>query len=87
MAALASETVRQSPETRKAMTEGLKAQIDRMAGGFATEDPASARRHAIGTWSAMVGAMILARSSDNPDLADEILRETRAWIDAVQTPS
>lgn len=81
MAALASETARQSPMAQKAMTEGLETQIARIASAYPQEDPAAARRLAIGTWSAMVGAMILARSSGAPGLADEILRETRAWID------
>ncbi len=80
MAALASETARQSPEARNAMTEGIRAQIACMTGAFSQEGTSAARRDAIGTWSAMVGAMILARSSDDPDLAEEILRETRAWI-------
>jgi hypothetical protein len=28
----------------------------------------------------MVGALVLARLSDDPRLGDEILAETRAWI-------
>ena len=30
----------------------------------------------------MVGAVILARSVDDPEFADEILKETGAWIAA-----
>jgi TetR/AcrR family transcriptional repressor of nem operon len=30
----------------------------------------------------MVGALVLARMSDDPTLTEEILRETRAWIGA-----
>ncbi|MBB5770256.1 TetR/AcrR family transcriptional repressor of nem operon [Brevundimonas vesicularis] len=80
MAALASETARQSPQARRAMTDGIKAQIDRIASTFTEDQPEAARRRAIGTWSAMVGAMILARSSEDSDLADELLNQTRAWI-------
>jgi TetR/AcrR family transcriptional repressor of nem operon len=29
----------------------------------------------------MVGAVILARLSDDPQLSDEVLVQTRAWID------
>lgn len=30
----------------------------------------------------MVGAMILARASDDPALSDEVLDQTRAWLEA-----
>jgi TetR/AcrR family transcriptional repressor of nem operon len=30
----------------------------------------------------MVGAVILARLSDDPELSDEVLAQTRAWIDS-----
>lgn len=30
----------------------------------------------------MVGAVILARATEDPELAEEILNETRAWIEA-----
>ncbi|MHA6641052.1 TetR/AcrR family transcriptional regulator, partial [Mesorhizobium sp. A623] len=39
-----------------------------------------------GSWSAMVGALILARSMDDPALSDELLSETRAWIDERKMP-
>ena len=40
------------------------------------------RRTAIGSWAAMVGAMILARASDDPALSDEVLDQTRVWLEA-----
>jgi TetR/AcrR family transcriptional repressor of nem operon len=79
VAALASHTIRQAPEARAAMTEGLRRQIARLTDGAA--EPESARQAAIGSWAAMVGAMILARMSDDPALSDEVLAQTRAWID------
>lgn len=79
-AALGAETARQTPEARAAMADGLKQQIRRFSAGLAGEDPAAARRKAIGSWAAMVGAVILARLVDDPALSDEVLEETRAWI-------
>lgn len=79
-AALATETIRQSPEARAAMTETLKTQIAALEAGVPGGDGGARRRAAIGSWSAMVGAMILARLSDDPALSAEVLRETRAWI-------
>ncbi|MGX9117121.1 TetR/AcrR family transcriptional regulator [Mesorhizobium sp. BHbsci] len=79
-AALASETAHRDPTARSAMTAGLKKQLDRMAGSVSRTDGSTARREAIGRWSAMVGAVILARACDDAALATELLRETRAWI-------
>ena len=78
-AGLSAETIRQSAEARTAMTDGLRRQIERLAEA-ASGDEAAQRRDAIGSWSAMVGAMVLARVSDDPKLSDEILAQTREWI-------
>lgn len=81
-AALAAATRQQSAATREAMTLAQRGHIDRLSRKVEGSRAAARRRAAIGTWSAMVGAMILARSVDDPDFADEILKETRAWIAA-----
>ncbi|WP_407528985.1 TetR/AcrR family transcriptional regulator [Methylobacterium oryzisoli] len=80
VAALGAESVRQSPQIRAAMTEGLRRQIERLAQGTGDVDPEAARRAAIGQWSALVGALVLARLSDDPALSEEVLGETRAWL-------
>jgi TetR/AcrR family transcriptional repressor of nem operon len=79
-AALAAETTRQSPEARAAMTAGLKRQIEALQSRAPGKDEGERRQAAIGSWAAMVGAVILARLCDDPQLSDEILRETRSWI-------
>jgi TetR/AcrR family transcriptional repressor of nem operon len=78
---LVADTLRQTPEARAAVTDGVRAQIDRMS--EKAEGPAEAdrRRRAIASWSAMVGATILARAMVDPALSKEILTETLAWID------
>jgi TetR/AcrR family transcriptional regulator, transcriptional repressor for nem operon len=80
MAALAAETVRQTPEARAAMAAGVERQIERFSTGMKAKDAAAARQAAIGGWAAMVGAVVLARLCDEPALSDEILEATRAWI-------
>lgn len=79
-AALGAETVRQTPEARAVMAAGLKKQIERYSAGHTGKEAAKARRNVIGAWSAMLGAVILARLIDDPTLSDEVLEETRAWI-------
>ncbi|MGX9991413.1 TetR/AcrR family transcriptional regulator [Rhizobium sp. Z1P35] len=77
---LAADTLRQTPEARAAVTEGVRAQIDWMSEKVEGPD-ADRRRRAIANWSAMVGATILARVIVDPALSKEILTETLAWID------
>lgn len=86
MAALAGFMRQQAPEARASMAQVLAAQIATLTEVMPGENPARRRRAAIGSWSAMVGALILARSIDNPGLSDEVLSETRAWIDERKMP-
>ncbi|WP_354032182.1 helix-turn-helix domain-containing protein [Bradyrhizobium sp. S3.2.6] len=81
-AGLAAAIRHQSPATRAAMTQGLRSQIDRIGEALPKVDAADKRRVAIGSWAAMVGAVILARAIDDPALSDEVLEQTRAWVDA-----
>ena len=79
-AGLGAETIRQSPEARAAMTAGLRRRIELLSEGAPGANAAEKRRAAIGSWAAMVGAVILARLSDDPRLSDEVLEDTRAWL-------
>jgi TetR/AcrR family transcriptional repressor of nem operon len=38
------------------------------------------RRTAVGIWASMVGAIVLSRLSDDPELSDELLAQTQASI-------
>ncbi|HEX7960663.1 MAG TPA: hypothetical protein VF493_12135, partial [Terriglobales bacterium] len=57
-------------------------QIDRLIKACPGQTEGDKRQQAIGTWAAVVGAVILARAIDNSELSDEVLQQTRAWIDA-----
>jgi TetR/AcrR family transcriptional repressor of nem operon len=81
-AALAAETIRLAGGARTEMTTGLKRQIERLSRITPGENAAQKRQAAIGSWAAMVGAMILARVSDDPALSGEVLDQTRAWLQA-----
>ena len=80
-AALVGDIRRQTPAARQAMTQGFRSQIDRIAAGIPETSAKAARRQAVGTWASMVGAIVLARAIKDPALSDEILNETRAWIE------
>ena len=79
-AGLAGFLCQQTPEARAAMASGLKGQIERLAAIMPGKDESARRQAAIGGWSAMVGAVIMARAVEDPAFSDEILKETRAWL-------
>lgn len=81
-AGLAAAVRHQTPAAKAAMTEGLREQLTRIENALPEHEKADKRRVAIGSWAAMVGAIILARAVDDPELSDEVLDETRAWIDS-----
>jgi TetR/AcrR family transcriptional repressor of nem operon len=77
--ALGTEAARGSPELRASMAEQTRRQIERFTAEAPGETPRDKRRAAIAAWSAMIGAMVLARIVDK-DLSDEILKEARAAL-------
>ena len=79
-AGMVAETRHQSEAARHAMGEGTRAQIDRISAEF-SGDPAERRRLAIVSWAAMVGAMMIARGIHDQKLSEELLSETRTWIE------
>lgn len=86
-AALIADVRRQTPAARLAMTVGLESQIAHIASAIAATETPNARRAAIGAWASLVGALVLARTVEDPALSDEILHETREWIsDRTTTP-
>jgi TetR/AcrR family transcriptional regulator, transcriptional repressor for nem operon len=83
-AAVGGDTVRQPAEARAAMTTRLRRQIARLTELAPGETDTEKRRAAIAGWSAMVGALVLARISDDPTLSSEVLDGTRDWIARAQ---
>jgi TetR/AcrR family transcriptional repressor of nem operon len=62
------------------MTEAARRRIDHLAAEAEGDTPDEKRRAAIAAWSAMVGAMVLARLVDDDRFSKEILKETRAAL-------
>jgi TetR/AcrR family transcriptional repressor of nem operon len=80
MVAFAGDVSRQSAEVREAYAAGLRAYLDAFErAGDPGEEREAARRRAIRQFSALVGALTLARSvaAADPDLSDEILAAAR----------
>jgi TetR/AcrR family transcriptional regulator, transcriptional repressor for nem operon len=77
VAALGPESIRQSAETRAAMTEAVQGMIGKLAAAAPGNDEQERRAEAVAACAAMVGALILSRAVDDPGLADELLSTTR----------
>jgi TetR/AcrR family transcriptional regulator, transcriptional repressor for nem operon len=77
VAALGPESIRQSAETRAAMTQAVQGMIGRLAAAAPGNDEHERRADAVAACAAMVGAVILSRAVDDPRLADELLSSTR----------
>jgi len=77
---LGTEAARGSADLRHRMTESVRRRIGHLSAEAEGETPEEKRRAAIAAWSAMVGAMVLARIVDDETLSEEILTETRASL-------
>lgn len=82
LAAFSPDVRHQKPEARAAMNAGVEAHIARISATLEKEGVPDARNVVIASWSAMVGAMVLARAVEETALSDEFLHKTRDWIAA-----
>ena len=77
VAALGADMVRQGGGVRRALTEYVRVQLDRLTRLLRDGTAASRRKRAITTLSGMVGALTLARAVDDAALSEEILAAAR----------
>lgn len=70
---LAGEIARATPEARRAFTEGLQGYLERIAALLPAEIEQRAPDQELALVASMVGAILLARAVDDPDLSDRIL--------------
>lgn len=73
-AALGSDVARQPRSVRRAFTEGFRQRIDAVQRLMAGRSAAARRQKALAVMAGLVGALILARAVDDPELSDDILR-------------
>ncbi len=72
LAALGSETARQTPEVRRATTRHVKAMVDLVARQSPDWGQPAAHERALLTVAAIVGTLLLARAVDEPALSDNL---------------
>jgi TetR/AcrR family transcriptional regulator, transcriptional repressor for nem operon len=80
IASLAGELARRDPATRGAVTEPLRRLVALIAQHLPRGSAAERQGRALGIAATMVGAMALARTVDDPALADTILESARNFV-------
>lgn len=85
VAALASETPRQSPEVRRAATRGIKEMIDGIARQLPDWGQPRGHEQALVIAATMVGALTLARAVDDPKLSDALLKAALKRLTSVSS--
>ena len=72
-----------APPVRRAFTEGLRQLVEFMTAKLPGSSQAAKRRRALAAWATLVGALMLARAVDDPELSDEILHAVSASLSAL----
>jgi AcrR family transcriptional regulator len=94
MAAIGSETRRQSPELRRIATRRFKEMADLLERQMAGWGEPGRHADALALMSCLVGAMVIARAVDEPKLSAEVRAaagqlahaQSRSWADAGARP-
>jgi TetR/AcrR family transcriptional repressor of nem operon len=80
MAALGPEVARQGPAVRRAMTEELRPFLDYLSRIVQGSSSTLRRQKALATYASLVGALVVSRVVDDPQLSDEVLAAVAATM-------
>jgi TetR/AcrR family transcriptional regulator, transcriptional repressor for nem operon len=80
LAALGSETTRQSPEVRKVATRRVREMADVIERQMSGWGKSSRHEDALGVMSTIVGALLIARAVDDPQLSKDIRAAAKRMI-------
>jgi TetR/AcrR family transcriptional repressor of nem operon len=80
MAALGPEVARQGPSVRRAMTDELRPFLEYLSGIVQGSSSNLRRQKALATYASLVGALVVSRVVDDPDLSDEVLAAVAATM-------
>jgi TetR/AcrR family transcriptional repressor of nem operon len=78
---LGTDAARAGPEVRKAMADGVEAQLALLAELEPGEDAAARRRQAIADYASMVGGLVLSRVMADPAQSEEVLAAVVAALE------
>ena len=78
---MAVDVARQGGPVRRIYTEGFKRLIAVLARLMPGHSAAARKKEALAAFATLVGAVVLARAVDEPDLSDEILAAAAEQLD------
>ena len=80
LAALGAEAARQGSPVRGVFTRSVRSVVDALTKLMPGKLKRAKRQQAIATYASLIGALVLARSVDDAELSDEILRAVQKEI-------
>ena len=80
LAALGAEAARHGSPVRGAFTRGVRSVIDMLTRLVQGKSKRAKRERALAIYASMVGALVLARAVDDPELSEEVLQSVLASI-------
>jgi TetR/AcrR family transcriptional regulator, transcriptional repressor for nem operon len=79
--ALGADGARRGPAVRKAFGDGLRAMIAALTKAIPARRAEAARERALATLAMLVGAVVLARAVDDPELSQDTLAAAARFLD------
>lgn len=80
LASWAIEASRQPKSIRRVFTEGLRRLVNALADRLGLSSPEERYQRSLATWSTLVGALVLARAVNDPQLSKDILKSAAESI-------
>lgn len=87
LAALGAEAARQGSPVRSAFTRGVRSALDMLTRLMPGKSKRITRERALATYASMIGALVLARAVDDPELSEEVLQSVLAAIAHTDSPA
>jgi TetR/AcrR family transcriptional repressor of nem operon len=86
LAALGAEAARHGSPLRGAFTQGIRSAFDMLTRLAPGKSERARRKRALATYASMIGALVLARAVDDPELSEEVLQSVLASIAQTDAP-
>jgi len=87
LAALGAEAARHGSPVRSAFTRGVRSALDMLTRLVPGTSERVKRERALATYASMIGALVLARAVDDPELSEEVLQSVLASIAHTDSPT
>lgn len=87
LAALGAESARHGSPVRVAFTQGVRSALDLLTKVVPGRSKQVKRERALATYASMIGALVLARAVDDPELSEEVLRSVLASVAQADSPA